>query len=52
MHYVTHRPHRMLKHKFGATCPGTLFPETTPGPPDHEKLCDDVSRPDALECTA
>jgi hypothetical protein len=44
MHYVTHRSHRMQKHKFSVTCPITLLMETTPGPPEHEKYCIDVSR--------
>jgi hypothetical protein len=25
MHYVTHRSHKMQKHKFGVMCPDTLF---------------------------
>jgi hypothetical protein len=33
------------KHMFSITCPDTLFMETTPGPPEHEKLCVDVSHP-------
>jgi hypothetical protein len=37
MHYVTCRSKRMLKHKFGVSCPGVLFIETAPGPPDNEK---------------
>jgi hypothetical protein len=37
MHYVTHRSHRRQKHKFGITCPRTLFMEAAPGPPEHEK---------------
>jgi hypothetical protein len=51
MHYVTRISHRMQKHKFGVMCPGTLFVETAPGPPEHEKLCIDISRPDAHKCT-
>jgi hypothetical protein len=46
MHYVTHRSHRMKKHKFGLTCSGTLFTETALSPPEHEKCCVDVSRPE------
>jgi hypothetical protein len=34
---VTHRSHQMRKHKFGVMCPGALFMEITPGPPEHEK---------------
>jgi hypothetical protein len=45
MHYVTHRSHRVQKHKFGVMCPGALFMETTSGPPKQEKYCVDVSRP-------
>jgi hypothetical protein len=37
MHYVTHKSHRMQKHKFVITCLGALFIETSPGPPVHEK---------------
>jgi hypothetical protein len=44
MHYVTRRSHRMKKHKFGVTCPHTLFMENTPCPPEHEKQCVDISR--------
>jgi hypothetical protein len=32
MRYVTHRSQRMQKHKFGVTCPGTLFMETDGDP--------------------
>jgi hypothetical protein len=45
MHYVTQRSDRMQKHKFGVTYPGELFLETALGPPEHEKLCVDVSHP-------
>jgi hypothetical protein len=44
-HYVTHRSHRIKKHKYGVTCPDALFMETAPGPPEHEKYCVDVSWP-------
>jgi hypothetical protein len=43
MHYVTRRTHRMEKHKFGITCPDTLFVESVPVPPKHEKACVIVS---------
>jgi hypothetical protein len=43
MHYLTRRSYWMQKHKFGETCPGTLFVESVPGPPEHEKYCVDVS---------
>jgi hypothetical protein len=36
----------MQKQKFGVMCPGALFIETTPSPPEHEKYCVDVSCPD------
>jgi hypothetical protein len=45
MNYVTRRSHQMQKHKFGVTCPRALFMETAPGPPKHEILCVDISRP-------
>jgi hypothetical protein len=34
---VTHRSHKMQKHKFDIMCPGALLMETAPGPPAHEK---------------
>jgi hypothetical protein len=34
---VSHRSHRMQKHKFGATCTNVLFVESVPVPPKHEK---------------
>jgi hypothetical protein len=37
MHYVTHKSHRMQKHKFSVTCPNTLFVKYVPVPPEHEK---------------
>jgi hypothetical protein len=37
MHYVTRRYHQMQKHKFNVTCPDSIFIETTPFPPEHEK---------------
>jgi hypothetical protein len=33
MHNVTHKFHRMQKHKLGVTRPGAPFMETAPGPP-------------------
>jgi hypothetical protein len=45
MHYMTHRSHQMLKHKFGVTCPGGHFMEITPGPLEQEKYRVDVSCP-------
>jgi hypothetical protein len=38
-HYVTHRSHRIQKHKFGVTCPIALFVGILPVPPEHEKQC-------------
>jgi hypothetical protein len=35
MHYVTHRSHRMQKHKFVLTCPIMLFVKSILVPPDH-----------------
>jgi hypothetical protein len=34
---VTHKCHRMQKHKFGVTCPGAVFIEYVPVPPELEK---------------
>jgi hypothetical protein len=45
MHYMTHRSHRMQKHKFGIMCPNAFFMDTAPGPPEHEKYCFNVSLP-------
>jgi hypothetical protein len=39
---MTRRSHRMEKHKFGITCPSTLFVETVPVAPEHEKYCINV----------
>jgi hypothetical protein len=44
---VTHRFHRMQKHKFSVTCPEVLFVEFIPVPHEDEKLCVDVSRPES-----
>jgi hypothetical protein len=43
MHYVTRRSHLMQKHMFSVTCSLALSMETNGGPPEHEKLCVDVS---------
>jgi hypothetical protein len=45
MHYVTHRSHNMQKNKFGITCPGALFIESVPVPPELEKYCIDILQP-------
>jgi hypothetical protein len=37
MHYVTHRSHRMQKHKFGVTCNSVFFMETEPVSLEHKK---------------
>jgi hypothetical protein len=37
MHYVTHRPHRIQKHKFNIMCPDMLFVESVTIPPEDEK---------------
>jgi hypothetical protein len=34
---VTHKSHRMQKHKFDIMCPNALFMETGLGPPEPEK---------------
>jgi hypothetical protein len=43
MHYLIRRSHWMQKHNFGVRCLGAHFVESTPGPPEHEKGCIDVS---------
>jgi hypothetical protein len=45
MHHVTKISHRIQKRKFDVTCPDTLFMETAPIPPEHEKYCVNVLRP-------
>jgi hypothetical protein len=45
MHYLSRGSHWMQKHKFRVRCLGVYFVESTPSPPEHEKLCVDVSRP-------
>jgi hypothetical protein len=42
---MSYKSHQIQKHKFSVTCPVTLFLETTPGQPEHEKYCIDVSQP-------
>jgi hypothetical protein len=42
MHYMTSISHRTEKHKFGTMCPSTLFVESVPVPPEHEKQCIDT----------
>jgi hypothetical protein len=37
IHYVTRKSTRMQKHKFGMTCPVTLFVGSALDPPEHEK---------------
>jgi hypothetical protein len=34
----------MQKHKFDVTRADALFMETKPVPPEHEKLCENISR--------
>jgi hypothetical protein len=43
MHYATQKSHWMQNHKFGVTCPGTVFVETASVPPKHEKYYIDIS---------
>jgi hypothetical protein len=45
MLYVNHRSHRMQKHKFGVTCPSSVFVESVSVPLEHEIWCDDFSHP-------
>jgi hypothetical protein len=42
MHYMTHRSHRMQKHKFTVTCLNALFVKSIPVPPEHEQNCANV----------
>jgi hypothetical protein len=49
VYYVTHRSHQMQKHKFGVMCPGTLFVESVPVPPENEKWCINISHPKCTE---
>jgi uncharacterized membrane protein YsdA (DUF1294 family) len=44
MHYVTCISHRVQKQKFNVTCDITIIVESVPVPPEHEKLCIDISR--------
>jgi hypothetical protein len=48
MHYVTRICHRMLKHKFGITCPDALFVESVPVTSENDKKCVDVLRPGCI----
>jgi hypothetical protein len=45
MHYMTHLPHQIQKHKFNVTCTDALFMETKLDPPKHEKYCIIISHP-------
>jgi hypothetical protein len=36
MHYVTHRSHRMQKHKLRVTCPDVVFVESVSVPTEHD----------------
>jgi hypothetical protein len=49
MHYVTHKSHRMQKHKFGITCLGMLFVESVHFPPERENSASMFHAPDAPE---
>jgi hypothetical protein len=46
MHYVAHISHQMQKHNLGMTCPCVLLIGSESGPPELEKYCVDVSRPE------
>jgi hypothetical protein len=37
MHYVTHRYHRIQKHKFGVTSPNAYYVESITVPPEQEQ---------------
>jgi hypothetical protein len=37
MHYMTQRSHWQQKHRFSITCPGAVFVESVPVPPELEK---------------
>jgi hypothetical protein len=43
IHYVTHKSHRVQKHKLCIICPGVLFMEIAKGPHEQEKCCIDFS---------
>jgi hypothetical protein len=51
MHRMIRTSLRMQKHKFGISCHGDLFIETTPGPPEHENTTSMFHSLDAPECT-
>jgi hypothetical protein len=51
MHYVTCISQQMQKHRFGVTCPGALFVESEPVPPEHENRAIMFHASDALEWT-
>jgi hypothetical protein len=44
MHYMTHKSHRMEKHKFVVTYPDVHFIKSVLDQPEYEKWCDHVSR--------
>jgi hypothetical protein len=37
MHYVTHRYHRIQKHKFGVRSPNAFYVESITVPPEQEQ---------------
>jgi hypothetical protein len=49
MHYVTRRSHRMQKYTFDVMCPGSFCVESMSIPPEHEKKCFAISRPELTE---
>jgi hypothetical protein len=51
MQYVTCRSHRMQNPKIGVKCPGVLFMETAPGPPEHENSALMFRALNVSECT-
>jgi hypothetical protein len=47
MHYRTHISHKMKKHKFGVTCPDTLFVVSLPAHPRIKNGVSTFGTPDA-----
>jgi hypothetical protein len=47
MHYVTRISHQMQKHPDAIN--DMIFLESIPVPPEHEKLCVDISHPRCIE---
>jgi hypothetical protein len=48
---VTRRSYWMQKYKFDGTCPGALFVESVPVPPEHKNSASMFHALVALDCT-